>query len=90
MIKCLVDFINTLIFKIFLLVSDHTVQDTSGLSSHLALAFSHVESVYLILILQLSKVKTHGLKYLFRKKFIQAVTTGLIHLSYPCRYSVTI
>lgn len=42
----------------FILVSEHTVQDTGGLSSHLALAPSHVESVYLILILQLSKVKT--------------------------------
>lgn len=74
----------------FILVSENTVQDTSGSSSHLALAPSHVESVYLILILQLSKVKTQGLKYLFRKKLIQPVPTGLIHLSYPHRYSVTI
>lgn len=67
----------------FLLVSEHTVQDTSGLSSHLALESSHVESVFLILILQSNKVKTRGLKYLFRKRLIQPVPTGLIHLSYP-------
>lgn len=63
----------------FVLVSEHTVQDTSGLSSHLAVASSQVESADIIFILKLSKVRTQGLKDLFRKKLIQAVTKGLIH-----------
>lgn len=79
MIKCLVYFINALIFKMFVLVREHTVQDTSGLSSHLAVASSQVESAHIILILKLSKFRTRGLKELFRKKLIQAVTKGLIH-----------
>lgn len=62
MIKCLVYFINALIFKMFILVSEHTVQDTSGLSSHLAVASSQVESAHIILILKLSKFRTRGLK----------------------------
>lgn len=74
----------------FVLVSEYTAQDTSGLSSHSAVASSQVESAHIILILQLSKVRIRGLKYLFRKNLIQAVSTGLIHLYYPHRYSVTI